>query len=972
MIVLAEHDEARRKELISLIGEMGYAVTAVSEARELVWNLKNTSVKFLILNPELPGFGERVFDFIRKVRSRYSKQELPIMMVSHPEWKGVMSAGMRGGVNDIFPLPLDAEMVRSRIKHQVEMKKEFDDLRFQLARSQEIKNATFPEVNAANFSRTVSFNPAMLRQELSGPPTVAEEKNENQTDPTVDTPVEPIAEDTTVDTLPDSEVEDVTEDNEETTQAEDTGATDDSDTLPELEGEQYDTDVPIIPEEDELMEHPALKETQTIPPDQIENELLNAHATVQLPAMSVPPPAESTGTVNLQVHEKTVLYDHGTDPNLIFRDTDPDKHVPCELPIQLEIGSRSAFCKSIWLARREMLVLTFEDLPPSGSIKVILYDTQGTKVILEGNETSRKPVSDGAEGVLKLHLDLTDVSENYESLFFLLQRTYQQNGVPGLKSAFPGGSSPEEHYARNLGSTMAFSSSELSMNLMKGFRYKYEHRLGRGSFASVFLVRDMVLKREVAMKVLSRSFSQDSPARMNFLSEAQIAAQFHHPNIVFVYEVGEIRKNQYDQHLSFPSEILDDHPDRFIYFTMQNVEGCNLRRWLEQNSNADEEAVVHIWSQVAEALAYAHAKGVVHRDIKPENILITPDNRALVADFGIATLTLDDGEESGENLRTACTPKYASPEQLEGYPLDKRTDIYSLGVIAYEMMAGSAPFEGRSVGELAYKHMHVDPDAIGRNEVLESIIARSLSKQRDNRYASADELLEDLRAYRGQKTEKESGNSLRSKLTDLVELVLNAKTVEESGDALEHVTSFLNLHKTDDDVEAIKEIKQRLVAPNFINRVLEMNLNYDNLQTLIRFFTELSTSRVVAPLLSWFARINDERKMQWLGEMALVSVGRDIMPLVDYGLDLPDHEAAVLLKCFAKRPPKTRETIYLRWSLHSGYRAQMELLKIVKELEGRDTEILNLLNLYANGNGTRHAKVREIATLLLEGRLLLI
>jgi len=891
MIVLAEHLEARRKELIGLISELGHAVTAISTARELIWNLKNTTVKLLILNPELPDFGDRAFDFLTKLRSRYSRQELPVLMVCQPSWKGVLMAGFRAGINDLVLLPLDAETTRARLSHHLAMKKEYDDLCHQLARSQELKHS-----QQASFDRTVTFDPAQLAEaEIDANQTVMVDPSEIMTGHMEDTlpeGAEPNHEDAGTGTLP----------NPGTARA---------------------------------------RKGETVP----------------------------EGTV-LSLDNKTVVYESQTDPARLY-DNDPDRHVPCELPLQFEAEERSSFAKSIWIARREMLVLVFEELPPAERVRIQMYDTQGSKVTLDARETTRQKVEDGAEGAYKVHLELVDASENYESLFFLLQKTYHQEGLAGLKSAFPGGSSPEEHYARNLGSTMAFSASELSLSLMKGFRYKFEKRLGKGSFASVYLVRDMVLKREVAMKVLGRQFSRESAARMSFLSEAQIAAQFHHPNIVFVYEVGEIRADHYEKYLSFPGEVLTDHPDRFIYFTMQHVEGENLRHWLEKNPMPDVTVLVGMWIQITEALAYAHAKGVVHRDIKPENILITAENRPLVADFGIATLTLED-DSSEESLRTACTPKYASPEQLEGHTLDKRTDLYSLGVIAYEMLAGKAPFNGRSVTQLAYQHLEEQPEPIGRMPNLEAIIMKCLAKDPDQRFDDAETLLTELRKIEGSRTGVSHERTLEKDLTGMVHELVTASNREKAGDALERVTSFLNLHKTDDDVELIKEIKQRVTEPSLIELILQKNLCYENLHILTRFFNELSTSRVVSTLLQWFTREPDARKKQWLGELALISVGRDLMPLVDFGLELPDHDACSLLKCFAKRMPKTRDTIFLRWSLHGGYHTQMELLKIIKELEGRDTEILNILNLYANGNGTRHPKVREIANLLLEGRLLLI
>lgn len=875
VILLAEHERGRLDQLVSAIGALGYAVTVVADAHALVWNLKQTKVKLVVLNPTLPGLIPGVAAVVAQLRQRWSMQELPILL-SHQEPMGIP------GVNDHLAVPLDPANLESRLEHHLNMKREYDALCGHLAHGQQLMERTMIGVDAMDA------------------------------------------------THPDED-------------------------LQEPEGTEADA------------AQPAELPYVALPPDLArQNDL-----TATLPGIPDDAPLifrQDVPTEDVSTAVRVKVYDttgnHTTDPNVYQTNTDPDKHIPCELPLHLELGEHRVFCKSIWFARREILLLTFDELPPNQTVKVTLYDKQGGNVMLACRETHRREVDRDAEGVAKLHLEILDVSDNYERFFDRLRSA--------AKIAQTGDHQTDERATimlKKQANAQAAATAELSAHLLSGRRYAYKQRLGRGTFASVYLVRDQALKRDVAMKVLSPSFAKNKKARLNFIEEARIAAQFHHPNIVFVYEVGEIPAGQFARHLDFPRELLDEYPERFIYFTMQYVEGETLRQRLYGRRGQKPEFVAGVMKQVAEAMDYAHKKGIIHRDIKPENIMVTSDNRALVADFGIAAPIIEQTQRK-RGPRTSCTPKYASPEQLEGGAMDQRTDLYSLGISAYEALSGVPPYQGRNVEQLAWQHLNESPDPIGADTRLEAIIEKLMHKEPRGRYKDASELLADLKRYSGGEAKAKSSD-LRETLNQMASELINTRDRVKAGRILSRLTSFLNLHKTEEDGAQIQEIKQKLGDPNFVNHLLEHFLTNENQPHLLRFFSELATTRVVSPLLSWFVRLRDGLKKQWLAEMALVSAGRDIMPLVAFGLELPDDEAVILLKRFGERRLQTRETIYLRWSLHRGYQTQMELLNIVRELKGRETEILNLLNLMANGDAAAHPKVARYAENLLERRLIL-
>jgi beta-lactam-binding protein with PASTA domain len=270
-------------------------------------------------------------------------------------------------------------------------------------------------------------------------------------------------------------------------------------------------------------------------------------------------------------------------------------------------------------------------------------------------------------------------------------------------------------------------------------RYRLVRKLGTGGMANVYLAEDQELGRSVAIKMLDERHSQDEQFVERFRREAKNAAGLSHPNIVSIYDRGQAEGT--------------------YYIAMEYLEGRTLKELLVTRGPTPLAVAIDYTRQILAALGFAHKHGIVHRDIKPHNVVVAPDGRLKVTDFGIARSGTSQMTETGSIIGTA---QYLSPEQAKGAPVTPASDIYSVGIVLYEMLTGSVPFTGDTPLEIAMKHLSTTPlpPSEKRHEVpheLDSIVLRALAKDPADRYQSTEEMDADLaRASRGQAVSPET------------------------------------------------------------------------------------------------------------------------------------------------------------------------------------------------------------------------
>jgi serine/threonine-protein kinase len=275
------------------------------------------------------------------------------------------------------------------------------------------------------------------------------------------------------------------------------------------------------------------------------------------------------------------------------------------------------------------------------------------------------------------------------------------------------------------------------MDIQNVGRYEITAELGRGAMGVVYKALDPTIGRTVALKTMRldvHGLETDEVIR-RFKNEARAAGVLNHPNIVTIYDAGE--------------------DDGMFYIAMEFIQGTSLQQLLAENRALSPEETIQISRQVCKGLDYAHANGIIHRDIKPANIMISPDGTVKIMDFGIAKA----GSGMTSTGKVLGTPNYMSPEQVRGKNLDGRSDLFSFGVVLYEMVTGEKPFAGENITTVIYKIVHEDPIPPRNLDVtihpgLSTVVTKALAKSADDRYQTGAALIHDLENY------KTAGSSL--------------------------------------------------------------------------------------------------------------------------------------------------------------------------------------------------------------------
>jgi serine/threonine protein kinase/DNA-binding CsgD family transcriptional regulator len=388
-------------------------------------------------------------------------------------------------------------------------------------------------------------------------------------------------------------------------------------------------------------------------------------------------------------------------------------------------------------------------------------------------------------------------------------------------------------------------------------RYQLAAWLGEGGMGVVYKAHDLMLDRDVAVKFLSPKYFSGAEAAARFIREARLVARLSHPNIMSIFDVGEDQGWQ--------------------YIVFEYIPGNDLHALMSGRAEPFSAAeVLPILKAVLEALAYAHGQGVIHRDIKPENIMLTPQGQVKVTDFGLAFAHEEIRLTQGEGM--VGTILYMSPEMIQSKEIDPRTDLYSLGVVLYEMLADEPPFAGEQVAQIISKVIYTDPLPLHTRRpdippALQSVITRMLMKEPDQRYASAQEALSVLTGEANDGAQEPTANAALPKATSpsLVKSIVRSsvsamqrpETVEPPTDDEKPLLSLdenseqqtLLLYASTEDVVAALESERRRMASLLKNDVIEpLNLLLSQAGTYEKTLGANQMARMAVSVLSTLAR----------------------------------------------------------------------------------------------------------------------
>jgi serine/threonine-protein kinase len=328
-------------------------------------------------------------------------------------------------------------------------------------------------------------------------------------------------------------------------------------------------------------------------------------------------------------------------------------------------------------------------------------------------------------------------------------------------------------------------------------RYELLELIGRGGMANVYKAKCHRLNRLVAVKILKSELAENAEFRRRFRDESLAVAQLSHANIVSVYDVSR-------------GDDLD-------YIVMELIDGITLKQYMERRGNMDWREALHFIIQIMRGLSHAHSRGIIHRDIKPQNIMVLRDGSVKVADFGIACLA-----NAGQTLTQEAlgSVHYISPEQARGDRTDARSDIYSAGVVLYEMLTGRLPFEGDSAVSVAIQHLSsiplaprdINPDV---PEALELITMKAMNPDLERRYASAEAMLDDLELFR-----KDPNVDMEHIRTQLTQPVIDEPTQPIPSEELSAVTGHGKKIKTETDVSTQDKKRMAIIIGAFAGALL--------------------------------------------------------------------------------------------------------------------------------------------------------